>query len=94
MAVFAVRYDYADNPQALDRVRPAHRETLARLYAEGSLLAVGPLVGASGALLVVAAPDATAALKALEVDPFLVAGLIDRRQALEWTQVFSPWKDR
>ena len=49
--MFAVLLAFSDDPARLDH-RPAHRERLAGLVAEGRLLAAGPFSDESGALLV------------------------------------------
>ena len=49
--MFAVLLTFSDDPARLEH-RPAHRELLAGLVAEGRLLAAGPFADESGALLV------------------------------------------
>ena len=49
--MYAVELAFSDDPRRLD-LRPAHRERLAALAAEGRLLAAGPWSDDSGALLV------------------------------------------
>lgn len=48
MPVFAVQYDYADRPDALTEVRPAHRAFLSGLVEDGALLASGPFRTGAG----------------------------------------------
>jgi uncharacterized protein YciI len=49
--MFAVHLSFSDDPARLDH-RPAHRERLAALTAQGRVLAAGPWSDESGALLV------------------------------------------
>jgi uncharacterized protein YciI len=49
--MFAVQLTFTDDPARLEH-RPAHRERLAALVADGRLLAAGPYADESGALLV------------------------------------------
>jgi uncharacterized protein YciI len=93
MALFAVFYTYVTDSARLDQARGRHRAHLGALHRAGVVLASGPLGGDAppDALLVVAAPDAEAALAALEADPFWVEGLIRERAARPWTQVYGPF---
>lgn len=107
MSTFAVEYAYADRPSDLAAVRPEHRGFLRRLLEEGALLASGPRSGqvveqeqgsaaverteAAGALLLLRASDAEAALRLLDDDPFMIAGLVVRRAVRAWDPVIGPW---
>lgn len=92
MPVFAVEYTYTADDARRDAVRPAHRAFLGDLHEAGVLLASGPFAdGDPGALLVVRAEDVDAAARALDPDPFAVAGLVAARRVRGWTQVFGPW---
>ncbi|MGW1030112.1 YciI family protein [Streptomyces sp. NPDC002577] len=51
--MFVVELAFTPAPERL-AARPAHRETLARLHAQGTLLAAGPWADDAGALLVFA----------------------------------------
>jgi len=97
MTVFAVQYTYDDRSARRDEVRPDHRTFLAALYADGTLLASGPLsdddAGTPGALLIVSAGSPEAAAALLAADPFAHAGLIAERGIRAWTQVCGPWTD-
>ncbi|UVJ58776.1 YciI family protein [Trueperella pyogenes] len=90
MAIYAVRYTYTDDLDALAEIRPAHREFLKSLFDQGNLLASGPLEG-NGALLIVDSDDAVGALAVVDADPFNSACLIADREVLEWTQIYGPW---
>jgi uncharacterized protein YciI len=50
-SMYAVTLSFSDDPARLE-LRPAHRERLAALAADGKILASGPWTDESGALLV------------------------------------------
>lgn len=91
MATFTVTYVYDDARAAeIDAIRPDHRAFLAAAAQEGSLLASGPWTeGNPGALLVLRAESAEAALALLDEDPFRVGGLILERTARGWNPVIG-----
>lgn len=88
MSYFVVEYVYAQAPEALDRIRPSHREFLASLVGD-ILVASGPLVDAPepGALLIFEAGSADEVLEQLDSDPFWEAELIAERTVTEWNPV-------
>ena len=93
MPVFAVRYDYVSDEAGLDKYRPAHREFLRGLIADGTLRASGPFAadgGARGALLLLRAKSAEATRAMLAGDPFATAGLISQTVVREWSVVSGP----
>ncbi|GAA4726484.1 hypothetical protein GCM10023216_16350 [Isoptericola chiayiensis] len=93
MAVIAVTYTYADQPSRLDELRADHRAFLSRLHEAGAVVVSGPLPATpaypAGALLLVDTVDADAALRLLDDDPFLRAGLVAERSAREWVPVIG-----
>ncbi len=89
MAVFAVQYTYIDDAQRLATIRPEHREHLAELLREGTLLLSGPLDDGSEALLIVVADSAEDALAKLDGDPFKRERVIVDRVAREWKVVIG-----
>ena len=90
MAVFAVQYTYTDDADRAAIYRPEHREHIAELHREGTLLLSGPLGdGAPGALLVLTAESAEDALAKLDGDPFKRERVIVDRVAREWTVVIG-----
>jgi uncharacterized protein YciI len=101
MSVFAVEYGYVDRPDDLTRIRPEHRQFLAGLVEDGTLLASGPYDPApelslppgqgTGALLLVRAQSLEAARTALDDDPFYRAGLIESRSFRGWIPVMGPF---
>jgi uncharacterized protein YciI len=94
MTTFAVQYTYDQRSDLRDETRPAHRDYLAGLAAQGHLLGSGPYAdGAPGALLVFAAADRAALDALVAEDPFSRAGIIADLQVREWTLVLGPWAD-
>lgn len=93
MSIFAVNYFYAASPEALAEIRPIHREWLAALYEDGTLLASGPLVDNPGALLILKGESTEAIGALLDNDPFDIAGFIGERVITEWNPIYGPWKE-
>jgi len=94
MSVFAVTYVYVSDPDRLAEVRPEHREFLRGLHERGELHVSGPLPATpdgepGGALLLVEAADATAALELLDPDPMRREGLVAHRSAREFVPVIG-----
>jgi uncharacterized protein YciI len=89
MALYAITYTYdTSRLDEIARLRPEHRAHLGALHRAGVDLASGPWTdGAPGALLLIRAESAQAALEAVAEDPFHVAGLITRREARGWDPV-------
>ncbi|ACV08906.1 YCII-related [Jonesia denitrificans DSM 20603] len=95
MQTFAITYVYSEDTAALDEHRPAHRAYLSALAASGSLLASGPVrqEDMTGALIIVQAPHAGAAIALLEGDPFWQQGLVLDRAVVEWNIVIGAWAE-
>ncbi len=93
MNTFAITYVYSSDSAALDEHRPAHRAYLGALAVAGSILASGPVRhdGMSGALIIVRAESADAALELLSQDPFWLQGLVVDRAVVEWQIVIGQW---
>ncbi|NUR25577.1 MAG: hypothetical protein HOV83_06960 [Catenulispora sp.] len=91
MARFAVEYVYTADTVKRDEVRPAHRAYLSELQGKGQLLASGPWVSGTGALLVFEAEDEDALKGLLEHDPYAEADLVSRVRINEWTTVLGSW---
>ncbi|MDQ0094819.1 YciI family protein [Paeniglutamicibacter psychrophenolicus] len=91
MSVFAVEYVYAVGSEATrDEHRPKHREFLAGLGANGdgpSMIASGPYVDGSGALLLISSPTQAALAETLANDPFAIHGAIAVLRITEWSPV-------
>ncbi|MEU4363096.1 YciI family protein [Promicromonospora sp. NPDC023987] len=89
MSTYAVSYTYTDDVATRDEVRPSHREFLLGLNAEGVVRASGPVDGGTGALVIVEAESADAALAILDADPFTVRGVIADRGVRQWDVVIG-----
>lgn len=86
--ICAVEYQYVtDRDEEMAEVRPLHRAFTADLAEDGRLIASGPYVGTSQALLIVRADDEAGALALLEDDPFHKGGYIAERVVREWNPV-------
>ncbi|MDN6177931.1 MAG: YciI family protein [Micrococcaceae bacterium] len=88
MTIFAVEYVYAaDSEAARDEHRPAHRAFLGTLTDAFSLVASGPYVDGSGALLLIKAPSEEALAAKLGEDPFNANSLVAALRLTEWSPV-------
>jgi uncharacterized protein YciI len=91
MPIFAVTYLYTATATHVDEIRPAHRAWLAELLEKKILLASGPMVDTSEALLVFRSESAEELAKLLDNDPFDIAGCIGARTIQAWNPVFGPF---
>lgn len=91
MPVFAVTYIYAATADALNEIRPIHRQWLAGLLESGQLLASGPMIDTPEALLIFSSESATELASLLDNDPFDIAGFIGSRSIQQWNPVFGPF---
>lgn len=80
---------YVQDTDLIDRVRPAHREYLSKLFAEGKLLLAGPYVDGSGASIVYEAESIEAAHDLAKGDPFHSEGVFKHYDLKEWKVVFA-----
>ncbi len=96
MTTYAVRYTYSDDTAGRDEHRPAHRDFLSDLGADGTLLLSGPFPESdpAGALLLLEAKTAEEVRDLLREDPMQQQGLVDHVEVLEWTPVRGRWLDR
>jgi uncharacterized protein len=78
MALFALHLTY--DPARDERMehRPAHKERMAELAAQGRVLASGPWADDSGALIVWIADSAAEVEELVAADPYLTAPGVDR----------------
>lgn len=83
--MLVVELAFTPAPERL-AARPAHRETLTRLHAEGKLVAAGPWADDGGALLLFAVdrPDLDAIL---DDDPYYRAPGVEVRAIREWSPI-------
>ena len=84
--MFAVQLTFSDDPARLDH-RPAHRERLAALAAEGRLLAAGPWSDESGALLVFLVGDRAEVDEIIAADAYYTAPGVEVADVHEWNPV-------
>ena len=95
MSLFAVHYTYSDDTAARDEHRPAHREFLGGLAAEGVVVMSGPYAeveeAPDAALLLLRGSSAAELVELLRDDPFQQQGLVDQVAVREWTPVLGAW---
>lgn len=89
MALFAVTYEYTDNPAGRDEHRPEHVAFLSGQHEAGRLVVSGPTDDGAGALLVFAGESADDVARLLDGDPFRREGLIGRRTVSPWKPFFG-----
>jgi uncharacterized protein YciI len=75
---------YAAPPERAAAMRPAHREYMTRLWADGRLVAYGPFADGSGALLIYETDSLAVAREILEVDPYQISGIFETCQLSSW----------
>lgn len=78
-----------DNDRRL-AVRPAHREHLAKLYEEGTLVMAGPFADDSGAILIYRAASQEEFEAVLAADPYVVEDVATRVSLRQWAPLFPP----
>lgn len=93
MNTYAVTYFYVGDETTMGEVRPIHRAWLADLLEAGVLLASGPKVDTSGALLIFKAASVEDLANVLDQDPFDLAGCIGERVIEQWNPIFGPWSN-
>jgi uncharacterized protein len=84
--MFAVQLTFTDDPARLDH-RPAHRERLAALAADGRLLAAGPWSDESGAMLVFLVAGRDEIDEIIAADPYYSAPGVEVTGVHEWHPV-------
>lgn len=95
MSLFVVHYSYSDDTAARDEHRPAHREFLSGLAADGVVVLSGPYAAVpeapDAALLVLRGDSAAELVELLREDPFQQQGLVEQVAVREWTPVLGSW---
>jgi len=92
MPVFAVQYQYVDQPDVVTEHRPAHRDFLRALLEQGTVLAAGAYTdGPAGALLIFRGDSREHIEQILADDPFQKRGLVQDGQVRAWGQAMGPW---
>lgn len=82
---------FATNRDERLAVRPAHREYLGRLAAGGKLVAAGPWVNDTGAVLIFDVADRAELNRILDADPYAPAKVIAEQRIREWNPVTGSW---
>lgn len=93
MTVFVATYAYAPHPDAMAATRPQRYAFFQDLQARGALLASGQLIDSElgAGMLVIEAPDEDTARTMLDGDPFVMAGLVERRTISAWNPTIGSW---
>ncbi len=89
MAKFAYMLTFADNTEVRLATRPAHREYLASLLERGKLVASGPFLDDSGALIIYEAADEAEARDLIANDPYTKVGVAASSSLKEWNRVYN-----
>jgi uncharacterized protein YciI len=87
MAIFAVQLTFTDNDRRM-QVRPAHRAYLTSLREAGKLVASGPFVDETGALLFYQVGDEAELRDILANDPYTPADVSEVTLLKEWQPLF------
>jgi len=86
---FAAIIEYLQDREKVQQIRPAHREYLKSLLAQGKLVASGPFTDDSGALIVYEAATKEDAEQILRGDPFHQNGIFLNWQLRPWNPVMA-----
>lgn len=89
MAKFALMLTFGSNTEDRLAARPAHREYLAGLLANGKLVASGPWVDDTGALIIYEAADEPEVREIIANDPYTQAKVATSSVLKEWNRVYS-----
>jgi len=76
---------YVDAPDKVARLRPAHREYMTQLRADGRLVLGGPFTDGSGALFVYETESLATAEEIVAADPYKAGGALA-------SYTLSPWE--
>jgi uncharacterized protein YciI len=86
---FAAIIEYIPDKAKIAEIRPAHRQHLSALKAQGQLVACGPFTDDSGALIVYEAATREEAEQFIQNDPFAKNGIFVRYQLKPWNVVMA-----
>jgi uncharacterized protein YciI len=86
--MICIELSFTDDPARL-AARPAHRQRLQDLYAQGALLAAGPWNDDSGALLVLNT-DHAAAEAIVAADPYFTTPGVQLVSMRTWQPIVGP----
>jgi uncharacterized protein len=85
--MFVVELTFTDDPARL-AARPAHRERLGQLHADGILAMSGPFADDSGALLIFDVDDPIELDRILAEDPYYTAPGVAVTRRQQWSPIF------
>ncbi len=85
---YAAIVQYTPDASTIAKARPAHREYLTRLRAQGNLVISGPFAGDQGGLLVYEAETPEQVDAFLREDPFGVHGVFVSWEIKPWNIIF------
>jgi uncharacterized protein YciI len=86
---FAAIIAYAQDKAKIAEIRPAHRQYLGTLKAQGRLAISGPFLDDSGALIVYEAPSREEAERLLQADPFNQNGIFLHYDLKPWNPLIA-----
>lgn len=86
--MIAVQLSFSDDPDRMAG-RPAHRERLRQLHADGQVLAAGPWADDTGALVIFTG-DRAEVDRLLAEDPYYRGPGVTVESVREWAPVFRP----
>ena len=93
MSYFIATYTYGDK-SLVQETRPAHRDFIGTLKAEGKVIAAGPFAGDEQSIIIVRLDEGASIADAealLADDPYLAANALADREIREWTPVIRAW---
>lgn len=88
MPRFVVQIAFTDF-DARAAAKPAHREYLKDLFAQGKLVTSGPWADQSGALLIYEVRDEAQLREIVAKDPYMLVNVGEVTVMKEWTPIFS-----
>jgi uncharacterized protein YciI len=86
---FAAIIEYTQDKTKIQTLRPTHRQYLTALKASGQLVASGPFIDDSGALIIYEAATPQDAEKLLQNDPFNQGGVFISYRLRPWNPVIA-----
>jgi len=78
---------YIQDEDKVARLRPSHRQYMAKLLAEGKLVAAGPFADGSGALFIYETETKQAAEALATDDPYVEGGAFASYEITPWAPV-------
>lgn len=91
MAHYTVDTRYAEDRDALQAARPAHREYLQGLVEKGKVLLAGPWADDLGGFVIYEAAGPEELDKLLADDPYTTEGVAAERSIREWRITMGSW---